>query len=152
MKRLIISLFLSGLFMSGYAVTITVERYSEQPDKQSHVNAIVFSPNAIRCYLEDGTNREIQNVRTILMADSNFTAVDNIEAVSNVKVYPNPTASALIIDGTIGTGTMSIYSLNGALILSQSIHEGVNTINVSNLSNGLYLLKLPNDTFKFTKE
>ena len=37
-------------------------------------------------------------------------------------------------------------------LLLLSFLEGVNTIQVFNLAKGLYMLKLPNDTFKFTKQ
>ena len=58
----------------------------------------------------------------------------------------------LVIEGATGNGTMDVSSINGTLLLSEPIQEGVNTIQVSNLAKGLYILKLPNDTFKFTKQ
>lgn len=114
------------------------------------VRSIVFSPNKITCTLYGNTT--IDNVRTLTFWDVVFTAIENTPATSTIRVYPNPTASMLVIEGATGNGTMDVYNINGTLLLSEPIQEGVNTIQVSNLAKGLYILKLPNDTFKFTKQ
>lgn len=151
MKRLLISLFLSCLFLSSQAVTIVVERLTGTVEKCEQVRSIVFSPNKITCTLYGNTTTTIDNVRTLTFGDV-FTAIENTPATSTLRVYPNPTASMLVIEGATGNGTMDVYNINGTLLLSEPIQEGVNTIQVSNLAKGLYILKLPNDTFKFTKQ
>lgn len=151
MKRLLISLFLSCLFLSSQAITIVVERLTGTVEKCEQVRSIVFSPNKITCTLYGNTTTTIDNVRTLTFGDV-FTAIENTPATSTMRVYPNPTASMLVIEGATGNGTMDVYSINGTLLLSEPIQEGVNTIQVSNLAKGLYILKLPNDTFKFTKQ
>lgn len=151
MKRLLISLFLSCLFLNSQAVTIVVERLTGTVEKCEQVRSIVFSPNKITCTLYGNTITTIDNVRTLTFGDV-FTAIENTPATSTIRVYPNPTASMLVIEGATGNGTMDVYSINGTLLLSEPIQEGVNTIQVSNLAKGLYILKLPNDTFKFTKQ
>ena len=151
MKRLLISLFLSCLFLSSQAVTIVVERLTGTIEKCEQVRSIVFSPNKITCTLYGNTTTTIDNVRTLTFGGV-FTAIENTPATSTIRVYPNPTASMLVVEGAKGSGTMDIYSLNGTLLFSQPMQEGTNTIQVSNIANGLYILKLPNDTFKFTKQ
>lgn len=151
MKRLLISLFSSCLFLSSQAVTIVVERLTGTVEKCEQVRSIVFSPNKITCTLYGNTTTTIDNVRTLTFGDV-FTAIENTPATSTIRVYPNPTASMLVVEGATGNGTMDVYSINGTLLLSEPIQEGVNTIQVSNLAKGLYILKLPNDTFKFTKQ
>lgn len=152
MKRLLTSLFLSCLFLSSQAVTIVVERLTGTVEKCEQVRSIVFSPNKITCTLYGNTTTTIDNVRTLTFWDVFTTAIENTPATSTMRVYPNPTASMLVIEGATGNGTMDVYSINGTLLLSEPIQEGVNTIQVSNLAKGLYILKLPNDTFKFTKQ
>lgn len=152
MKRLLISLFLSCLFLSSQAVTIVVERLTGTVEKCEQVRSIVFSPNKITCTLYGNTTTTIDSVRTLTFGDVVFTAIENTPATSTLRVYPNPTASMLVIEGATGNGTMDVYNINGTLLLSEPIQEGVNTIQVSNLAKGLYILKLPNDTFKFTKQ
>ena len=152
MKRLLISLFFSCIFLSSQAVTIVVERLAGNTERLEQVRSIVFSPNKISSNLFGGGTVTIDNVRTLVFGDDIFTSVENTPTSSTMRVYPNPTASMLVVEGAKGSGTMDIYSLNGTLLFSQPMQEGTNTIQVSNLANGLYILKLPNDTFKFTKQ
>jgi hypothetical protein len=58
----------------------------------------------------------------------------------------------LIIDGAAAEQEIAIYSLNGSKVLSAQSQEGTNTIQVSELPNGVYLLLLSNETFKLIKE
>ena len=54
--------------------------------------------------------------------------------------------------GGITNSKMVVYSMNGIMILSQTAQDGINKIDVSNLPNGMYLLHMDTETFKFTKE
>lgn len=154
MKRLLISLFFSCMFLSSQAVTIVVERLAGNTERLEQVRSIVFSPNKISSNLFGGGTVTVDSVRTLVFGDifDISTSVENTPTSSTMRVYPNPTASMLVVEGAKGSGTMDIYSLNGTLLFSQPMQEGTNTIQVSNLANGLYILKLPNDTFKFTKQ
>ena len=67
-------------------------------------------------------------------------------AVSNLNVYPNPTNAILSLEGINGEESLNytIYSLSGD-ILAQSKLNGGNTIDISNLTNGMYVLEVKND-------
>lgn len=152
MKRLIIILFLSGLYLSSQAVNITVIRMNGKTDEIEKLSVIKFlSGNTIQCKLTNGRTKQVDNVRTITFDDID-TAVDNVISESSISVYPNPTADMLIVEGVTAKETIHIYSLNGNQVLSVMTQEGVNTINVSGLPNGVYLLKYANESFKLIKE
>src|SRR5690606_26849288 len=70
----------------------------------------------------------------------------------NVKVYPNPTADKITFENLKQTNNYSIYNTVGQLILSGRVDEHNNTIDVSNYTNGLYILQIDQSTFKFVKE
>ena len=65
-------------------------------------------------------------------------------------MYPNPATSEFNIDidaSKVGAVQMSIYSINGIMVLNSktiNLEEGRNTINenISNLSNGIYIVRL----------
>jgi beta-glucanase (GH16 family) len=67
-------------------------------------------------------------------------------AVNNLQVYPNPTNDILSLEGIYGEESLNytIYSLNGD-ILAQSMLNGGNSIDVSYLTNGMYVLEVKND-------
>jgi hypothetical protein len=77
-------------------------------------------------------------------------AIGDATSFSNAAVYPNPATSEFNIDidaSKVGSVQMSIYSINGIMVLNSksiNLEEGRNTINenISNLSNGIYIVKL----------
>mgnify|MGYP003293293033 FL=1 len=153
MKRVLILLFLCGLFLNMQAVNITVIRLTGDAKEVQQVNAIQFLPGqTIKCQLSNGESTEVTGVRKISFENNNFTAVEDVVTPSTIRVYPNPTADMLIIDGVTAQQEIAIYSLNGAKVLSSQSQEGTNTIHVSDLPNGVYLLHLSGETFKLIKE
>ena len=152
MKRLIIVIFLSGLFLSSQAVNITVVRLTGKAEEVEKVDVVKFpSSNKIQLKLINGKTKDLDQVRTITFDDIN-TAVENVISQSSISVYPNPTADMLIIEGVSSKEEIGIYSVNGTKVLSVQSQEGINTINVSGLPNGVYLLKYSSETFKLIKE
>lgn len=63
--------------------------------------------------------------------------------LNQVNVYPNPTTNYLIIDSEFEINRMEIYTLQGQKVAS---HNNQNKINVSSLSNGMYFLKVTNNS------
>lgn len=152
MKRLIIVTFLSGLFLSSQAVNITVVRLTGKTEEVEKVDVVKFpSSNKIQLKLINGKTKDLDQVRTITFDDIN-TAVENVISQSSISVYPNPTADMLIVEGVSSKEEIGIYSVNGTKVLSVQSQEGINTINVSGLPNGVYLLKYSSETFKLIKE
>jgi len=72
----------------------------------------------------------------------------------NVNIFPNPTTDYINIQSNQGIHIVEAYSLQGQLIAS---HKNQNSIDVKDLSNGIYFLKIRDDlnrvqTIKFIKE
>ena len=62
-------------------------------------------------------------------------------------VYPNPAENYVMIE-SIKEAEVSIYSINGQMVSSQTISEGTNTIDVSNLNAGMYFMKVNESMIK----
>jgi uncharacterized delta-60 repeat protein len=75
-----------------------------------------------------------------------------------IKLYPNPVKDILRIQGLNmeEKSTLSIFDLQGHLVLQASVSNGTSSINVSRIASGIYLLKIKaNDkiqTLKFVKQ
>ncbi len=68
--------------------------------------------------------------------------VNEDNPISNsLKLYPDPTCKELTVE-TVETGSLSVYNLNGVLLLQREITKPDPTINVSNLPDGMYVLKV----------
>ncbi len=64
---------------------------------------------------------------------------------SNVLVYPNPVPDGKLyisISGTVGLAEASLISSAGQIILTMKVNNGSNSMNVSAVADGFYLLKI----------
>lgn len=72
----------------------------------------------------------------------------NDDSISNISIYPNPSHTMVNINFGLNTNdsqstTISIYDIQGKLVKSiQRNEEMIQQINTSNLSSGIYLLKI----------
>lgn len=72
---------------------------------------------------------------------------ENVNSVnkSSIFVYPNPAVDVLYINDYFGSAT--IYSVTGSVVMEvENVNE---SINISNLTSGVYFLKIGNETAKF---
>ncbi|MGQ1948800.1 T9SS type A sorting domain-containing protein, partial [Geofilum sp. OHC36d9] len=66
-----------------------------------------------------------------------------------INVYPNPATTVITVSGS--TGVASLYSLDGTKVLVQDLSHS-NSINISALPSGLYLLSVDGVIIKVVKE
>lgn len=66
-----------------------------------------------------------------------------------VKFYPNP-SNGIITISLPETAKISISDLSGKVVYVASLTEGESTINLNNLSSGVYLINFAGDTFTKT--
>ena len=105
---------------------------------------------------KEGIGFLVDNYSDGLVAyDTNFiptppiTAIDNLEERENISFYPNPTKSTINVK-MLNSEAISyeITDLWGKELRSGRIHSGKATIEVRNIPNGIYHLKIigPNIT------
>lgn len=155
MKRILLTIIAASCVIASHAGTIIVERISK-PSAQvdmATIQTVQFlgKDQTVLFNTMGGGQQAYSGVRSLVFSDF-ATPVQSVETNTHISVYPNPTADALLIDGAAQGAPMSIYSLNGNLLLTQTANSGTNRIDVTSLPNGLYILRLGNETFKFTKE
>lgn len=74
-----------------------------------------------------------------------FVGIANINEVESLKIYPNPTTGQINIEipeEINGNVTVDIYSLTGAKLNSQKVNKDNGRLDISNLNNGIYLLRM----------
>ena len=85
-------------------------------------------------------------------SENMFNKVESSEVSETISISPNPTSKVLVISSISNLNTYEIFDVLGKKILSKYITK---EINVSNLKDGIYFLKLkgPNQTVnkKFIK-
>ena len=58
---------------------------------------------------------------------------------NNINIYPNPVSDILIIESTLKIDNIELYTILGSKVVSIS---NTNTIDLSTLNSGLYLIKI----------
>lgn len=75
---------------------------------------------------------------------------------NTLKLYPNPASDILTIEslaGTIGMANLKIFDLNGRLLMNKALDFNQSqSINVSEFSNGVYLVKIENTRVNLSKK
>ena len=64
-------------------------------------------------------------------------STENTESV----FYPNPCNGVLYVDSA-SDSDMDVYSLSGSRMMSVKIEEGTNTMDVSHLASGMYIVRI----------
>lgn len=82
--------------------------------------------------------------RKVFVPDFNGTTTNIIQGL---KVYPNPTSREFTVwmPLSVKEATIDIINANGAVVHTQSIVKGSNTIHVEHLPSGIYQYKLKAD-------
>jgi hypothetical protein len=118
---------------------------------------------AVKLLINDPNNWETHNsvVYDISASDyetplivSTGSVLSNMEyeQEASVKIYPNPTANILNVSNIKNTNTYYIYNILGSVVYTGNINTN-NAINVGELLQGIYFLKLENyAAIKFIKE
>jgi hypothetical protein len=84
-----------------------------------------------------------------------MTAPDGIESwlESSVSLYPNPAREYvdIRIDGDVNVKSMEVYDVYGKLINTVNVIDNPTRINVSNLANGMYFVRVTTEEGAVTK-
>jgi len=109
---------------------------------------IVFDNNQY-CYKVTAVYGPFESV----FSNESCTSLNITEYNSKIKLYPNPTSDKIYIESLLINHNAEIFDLNGKLMLSKLIDSDVATIDVSNLTTGIYFIKISNEIVgKFVKE
>ncbi|OMQ11572.1 YCF48-related protein [[Flexibacter] sp. ATCC 35103] len=80
---------------------------------------------------------------------------ENIKEDAVVMVYPNPTSDSFSVDYHNNenlTLKINIIDVNGVIVKSKVLNENQRTVNVKDLSNGVYIVEIKAGRFSATKK
>lgn len=113
------------------------------------VNPVTLSPKVTTTYTLQGTDANGCKGSTVFaIVVEPCTGIQNIGASSGqVMVYPNPGPGIFNVELANGLEkTIEVMDVNGRLIMSDVYKKDVSEINISNLSNGIYYVKVKSGT------
>ena len=118
----------------------------------SQLNTVMFNDTTMIVELSNGTvnNFPINTIRSFVVRD--ITGINEIQAHSLI-VYPNPATTTIqLLNLEAQTQPANVYAVTGQLLLVKPVSSTDNTIDVSVLKQGIYILKLNGQTIKFSKK
>ena len=74
------------------------------------------------------------------------TPADNAE----IRIYPNPASTTIYIESD--GGNVELFDIMGRRVMSTKINEGTDTVDISHLPQGVYLLRNNGMTTKILKK
>jgi hypothetical protein len=75
--------------------------------------------------------------------DPSIASIEETQGLS-VSVYPNPANDLINIKSTLSEGNITIFDMTGKLLINQQFSGAMNSINTSELKNGIYNLTISN--------
>ena len=120
-------------------------------DVYEHVNKFYFEDSNLVVAYEDGTTADIvvNGIHKLLVHST--LSVETIAEGKHIIIYPNPANDRLYLASAEEQNVhVAIYSIQGQL-LKEQLMSTLQAIDISALSRGLYMIKIDNTTYKFSK-
>lgn len=123
------------------------------------IGKVVYSGDSLYVYDKAQTlvfSDLLANVQHIRFSDeqpSTPTQVENTQTNNGlqVKVYPNPTQEVLMVENAQGD-VLRLYSMDGRLVVTQTVESGSVQVDMAELPTGNYLLLSGNQSFQVIKQ
>ncbi|MEC4005485.1 T9SS type A sorting domain-containing protein [Flavobacterium sp. SUN052] len=141
-----------AVIVSGQGTNSVVVDFAAVPTASTTNLITVFASNncGVNTLTKTVTLTSAVCAAKIETVETKIATTEEVTAYSNTSVYPNPAVSEFNIDidaSKVADVQMYIYSLNGTMVMNPktiNLDAGRNTINqnVSNLSKGLYIVRL----------
>lgn len=119
-------------------------------DENGVITGIAPGQAIIQARVKDGY-RITPDIKTCLVTVENNESAIGEPEVRSLLVYPNPVALTLYVN-VDRASDLTIYNLNGLAVLRHRLEEGSNSIDVSRLSAGLYLVSVDGKTLRIIKK
>ena len=152
-KLLITALILIGLASSAIAQDEMIFNIMKT---DGSTTSILMNKDA-RIYYSDTQllffdGNETVSVNLSEIRKAYFTAPQDVNEIENQQfsIYPNPAKDVLRICGIAENQEITIYSINGAVMMKLIASEG-DEINIGDLRTGLYIIGVGNNFSKFIK-
>ena len=109
----------------------------------SSIDTVDF--NSVKAYING-------NPANIVLTKLITTGIDCKNAISDINIYPNPTSDILNVI-VLEKATIQLIDINGNVIIEREANANQNQIiNIANLANGIYLIRVFTDKLVTNKK
>ena len=145
---------LATMKISAQTTDITVYyRSNATTDVMQDVKKFYFEGENVVFKLGDGATTSIamSSIKKMTLAynEPQFQDIEDISA--NEGFYPNPTSDMIYFNFNVDSEvSLQIFSSTGQLVMEKMLSSD-GAVDVSSLSEGLYIVKINDRTYKFSK-
>ena len=156
-KQLFILSFAMLSILSARATNLVVKPLSgaDYQRELGTIGKLAYHGDSIYLYDSFGTllySEQLAKVHQLTYSDNGdhtTSLTDTPADLTNLRVYPNPTAETLVVEGLLAEeGQARLYNQQGQLLKTATLTNPSTTMDVSNLPAGSYLLLCNGDAFK----
>ena len=135
--------------------TVFTKTYADYPDQYITVETGVVFGQVVRIDLDNGTNA--LTLAEVEVYTPEITLSTETPEDINIKMYPNPASDKVTISTPdVMFNQYTLFTITGQVVVNQNINSKTVEVNVSELSKGIYVLKLDghnvSKTYKIVKE
>lgn len=145
---------MAGFMLQANAQNVTLvvtnTNGTEQTYQLTEENQLHFENGEILVIeTANGSNVTLQlsDIRKIVCSEMVGTEENT---ASRLQIFPTPAHNQVIIKNLIGNSQGHIYTLDGRMVKAFEASEGM-TLDISDLSEGMYLLNIDGQTLKLMK-
>jgi len=116
------------------------------------------NPNLTCIFVDDAaystanwTNIDPASTFVETQAECTALAVADFNFENNLSIYPNPAQNQVNIQ-IDRNATYKIYNINGQLLSKGNVVQGNNTLDITNLNQGVYFIKLSDGEAEITRK
>lgn len=125
---------------------------SELKASLSSIQKISFSDSDIVINYTSGNTDYVAVNQINKIIFGTISGLNNVYLSQNdITVYPNPATEFISLKNVTANQKLSIYSVSGVEILTHKINVLDEKIDINQLKQGIYIIRVDNRTIKFTK-
>jgi hypothetical protein len=109
------------------------------------------SPDGGGSYLQLIDTALDNNLASSWVASNSLNLIEN-ESDSQIAIYPNPTSDIITITSKMEISKIEIFDLEGRFIQTFTTKYGVNEVDFSRFSNGIYMLRIEINGISITRK
>lgn len=152
---IVIAITNNTLLCTGQSASLTANGASSYLWNTSQTTpVIVVSPTITTTYSVTGTDvAGCSNTAILTQSVSNCTGIQVAEALeATVNIYPNPSNGIYNISGLTENTRITIYDAIGQIIYSSIAIDSKETINISEIPSGIYVIHISSKSMSLTKK
>lgn len=152
MKRVLLAIFALAAFSFGVSAQSIVINENEGTPVELDVEglrSISFKDGKMVVSYSDGTDKSYV-MSTISRLDFDDKTGVGMVSLMDGKVSYSEESGLLVVAGTEDSH-LSVYNLGGTLVIDKVIEQPVETVDLSGLQKGIYLLRLDGKTIKIVR-